>query len=363
MDISALTQELHQHGQGHLLDHWDTLTDDEKKHFYQDLKSIDFAKVCRIFDESTKTNESSLDEKSLEPLPDDVLEGVTKCTAQQLENYRKVGLEQIAQGKVASLLLAGGQGTRLGVKYPKGMYDVELPSHKTLFQIQAERLHKLTAIAKALSGRECSIPWYIMTSERTMEPTETFFEEHGYFGLNKNDVFIFEQGTLPCFDMDGKILLETPSRVARAPDGNGGLYFALREGKVLQDMESRGIEYIHVYCVDNILVKMADPTFIGYCVTKGAEAGAKVVEKTSPTEAVGNICRVNGVYQVVEYSEITPEIAEARNDDGKLKFNAGSICNHFFTLRFLERLCRLVYIIFFCLNCQFTNLYHVLLLF
>lgn len=340
MDISTLTQELKQYNQDHLLEHWDTLTDDEKKQLYQDIKSINFAKVCGIFKKSTQTNEAVLDGKLLDPLSDEVVEGVTKCSPDKLEAYRQTGLKLISQGKVASLLLAGGQGTRLGVKYPKGMYDVELPSHKTLFQIQAERLLKLAEISSAESGDHSSIPWYIMTSEQTMEPTEAFFEKHGYFGLNKNDVFIFEQGTLPCFDMDGKILLETPSRISRAPDGNGGLYFALREGKVLEDMESRGIEYVHVYCVDNILVKMADPTFIGYCVTKKAEAGAKVVEKTSPIEAVGNICKVNGVYQVVEYSEITPEIAETRDENGKLKFNAGSICNHFFTLDFLKKVCR-----------------------
>lgn len=343
MDISTLIQELEAHGQGHLLQHWETLTDDEKKQLYQDLKSIDFAKVCRIFDQNARSNDSSLDVKSLEPLPDEVLEGVTKCTPEQLNLYRETGLCQIAKGKVASLLLAGGQGTRLGVNYPKGMYDVELPSHKTLFQIQAERLRKLASIAKDYCGHHCSIPWYIMTSEQTMEPTEAFFAQNGYFGLSKDDVFIFEQGTLPCFDMQGNIILETPSRIARAPDGNGGLYYAIREGKVLQDMECRGIEYIHVYCVDNILVKMADPTFIGYCVTKGAEAGAKVVEKTTPTEAVGNLCKVNGLYQVVEYSEIKPEIAEARRENGQLKFNAGSICNHFFTLTFLEKVCRQVH--------------------
>lgn len=234
--------------------------------------------------------------------------------------------------------MAGGQGTRLGFSHPKGMYDIGLPSHKSLFRVQGERIRKLQELAKKLTGKDGHITWYIMTSEHTMHPTRAYFEEHHFFGLRDEDIVMFEQGSLPCFDFEGKILLDEKDHISKAPDGNGGLYRALRDQGILADMNRRGVKYLHAHSVDNILIKVADPIFVGYCAKQNADCAAKVVEKSSPNEAVGVVCMVDGKYQVVEYSEITQKTAEMRNSDGRLTFSAGNICNHLFSAAFLNKI-------------------------
>jgi len=339
MEIAKLREELSKYGQEHLLTHWDSLSQEQRKELYTELQELNLQELTEDFNrtvEELKNAGQKLDDR-MEPLDESQCGAVVKSWDGELRKYEQLSMAEISEGNVGILLLAGGQGTRLGTTYPKGMYNVGLPSEKTLFQLQAERILKLERLAAEKTGKEGNITWYIMTSASTVGPTEAFFQNNEYFGLKKENIVVFQQGTLPCFTFEGKIILGEKHKLSRAPDGNGGLYRALRTQGVLQDMKKRGIKYIQLYCVDNILVKVGDPYFMGYCLTKGAECANKVVRKGAPTEAVGITCKVDGHYQVVEYSEITNSSSELRNPDGSLVYSAANICIHFFTFEFLER--------------------------
>lgn len=343
--MNDIARVLEQTGQDHLLKFYEELSNEEKSQLRSDLADIDWRYLQKVYkeevlpriDDGKLKQALKIDDTLLKELPSECIEGTTRCDQDTLNKYRTIGLTSIGQGKVAALLLAGGQGTRLGVNYPKGMYDVGLPSHKTLFQLQAERILKLSEPLEMATGQKTQVIWYIMTSDATMEKTKDFFESHNYFGLNKNDVVFFEQGTIPSFGFDGKVFLSSKNKVARSPNGNGGLYESLHKKGIIDHMEANGVEYVHVYCVDNILVRVCDPIFMGFCISRQVDAGAKVVEKVLANESVGTICKVGEQFRVIEYSEISDNVAQRRDGTtGKLSFNAGNICEHFFTVKFLQ---------------------------
>ncbi|ORX70721.1 nucleotide-diphospho-sugar transferase [Linderina pennispora] len=335
--LAALKKRYAAAGQPQVFKYFDDLSDEEATALFTQLSSIDVERCNQFFDKTVRNPAPVSDSVTLEPLASDSFAStIDEAQAADNEKWRAEGIKLIRDNKVAVILLAGGQGTRLGSSAPKGCYDIGLPSHKCLFDIQAERIRRLQEIASD-SEHKAVIPWLVMTSGPTSAATQQKFVDENFFGLNPDDVFFFNQGVLPCFDLEGKILLENRGKVAVAPDGNGGIYEALRLSGALDWLRARGVEHIHSYCVDNCLVRVADPTFVGYAALKGAECGALAVPKKSWDEPVGVICLRNGHYSVVEYSEISPEMAQlTRDSTSQLAYNAGNICNHFYTLDFLQ---------------------------
>lgn len=336
--MDSLRAKLRNCDQEHLLKFWDQLTEQERDQLQQDISELDLSEVTSYYQKAVNasfTQNSTLDDK-VSPIPREKIASAKTSTPEQLEEYEKLGFKAIADGHVAVLLMAGGQGTRLGVNYPKGMYNVGLPSGKTLFQLQAERILRLQKLAEEKYRKKGDITWYILTSEATHDTTLSFLKDKDYFGLNESNIKVFKQGMLPCFTLDGKIILDQKHRISNAPDGNGGLYRALKVQGILDDMVERGISSVHVHSVDNILIKVADPIFLGYCLSSETDCGVKVINKAYPKEPVGVVCKVEDTYQVVEYSEISEKTAELRSDDGTLLYNAANICNHYFTVDFLR---------------------------
>eukprot|EP01117_Protostelium_nocturnum_P015320 TRINITY_DN5929_c0_g1_i4.p1 TRINITY_DN5929_c0_g1~~TRINITY_DN5929_c0_g1_i4.p1 ORF type:complete len:478 (+),score=103.06 TRINITY_DN5929_c0_g1_i4:189-1622(+) len=337
MSREEIKKKVKEAGQSHLFQHEKKLSPQELESLYQDLSTIDFNYANKIYAKTAEESRKVLRmSTTMERIPSSHIN--KKGDEKQREKWFKLGIEKISEGKVATLLLAGGQGTRLGTKDPKGMYKVGLLSDKSLYQLQAERLLRLQSLVLRLTSKQVRIPWYIMTSEATKERTSEYFRQHSWFGLNEEDVVIFEQAMIPCFTPEGKIILERKDKVARSPNGNGGVYEALRSQGVHDDMKKRGIEQVYQYCVDNILVKMADPTFIGYCFDKDADCAAKFVSKLHAKEPVGLICLKNGVPGVMEYSEIDDHTASRTNESGQLFYNESHICMNAFSVKFLNQI-------------------------
>ncbi|KAL6761172.1 nucleotide-diphospho-sugar transferase [Haematococcus lacustris] len=319
------------------------------------LNEFDFEYVKRVFYTSMQAARAGQENKQrLEPFTD-VL-SLQEGSSAERAAWLQAGMQLLAQGKVAVLLLAGGQGTRLGSSLPKGCYDIGLPSHKSLFQLQAERLLRLQQLVaeqqlqqpqqprqdQQAAGRPVaprSIPWLIMTSPFTHQDTLKHFEEHAFFGLQPCQVSFFQQGSLPCLTKQGTVIMASTSQLAKAPDGNGGVFRALKTSGLLDRLQAEGVECLDCYCVDNALARLGDPLFLGYCHSKAAQVGARVVAKASADEKVGVFASREGALSVVEYSEMEPGQAHATNPDtGALLYKWSNICMHYFSVEWLQQL-------------------------
>ncbi|KAJ1961436.1 UDP-N-acetylglucosamine pyrophosphorylase, partial [Dispira parvispora] len=269
-ELQALRNRFQQGGQGHVFKYWESLSTDQQKALLEQVKELDVDYINKICKQALEGLAHAADpaQAVIEPLPENCVGSTLTASPEQHEAWFQQGLKLIAQGKVAVILMAGGQGTRLGSALPKGCYDINLPSHSSLFQLQALRIRRLQALAAETYPEYAAtavIPWAIMTSGPTRANTEAHFVQHQYFGLESRNVIFFNQGTLPCLSFDGKMLLEAKDKLAVAPDGNGGIYAALHRHNVIDSLKQRGVTYVHSYCVDNCLVRVADPVFIGYC--------------------------------------------------------------------------------------------------
>jgi len=311
---------------------WDKLDKGQRQDLLAQIQRLDFDKIDVWVKEFIKNPVSDAISGDYVPA---MSYHPTPVGPQQQRKYAeavKLGKELISAGKVAAFVVAGGQGTRLGFDGPKGNFPISPIKKKTLFRIFAD------SIAAASQKYHADCPWYVMTSPLNYGQTTEIFRSNNYYGLGEKNVFVFQQETLPNFSLDGKILLEDKAKIACSPDGHGGSFRALYQSGALDDMKRRGVEFLSYWQVDNPLINIFDPLFIGLHVLDKAEMSSKTLIKSGPKEKVGNFCLVDGRVNVIEYSDLPDELSEKRNPDGSLVFELGSIAIHIINRTFVEKL-------------------------
>jgi len=331
-DVQSLRKNLTKHQQDHLLAFWSQLSPDQKTDLVGQIEELDLAAIREWVATLVQGQPEPPVQHDFEPARS---YRATPSDPEQERKYHQaieLGESLISKGKVAALVVAGGQGTRLGFDGPKGNFPISPIKNKTLFRIFAETIAAVSQRYRAVC------PWYIMTSPLNHRQTLDIFKTDNYYGLDPRNVFIFQQGTLPNFGFDGKILLADKGQIARSPDGHGGSIRAIARSGALADMKKHGVEYLTYWQVDNPLVRLFDPLFVGLHVLDGAQMSSKAVIKSGPKEKVGNFCLVDNKVTVIEYSDLPDELAEKRRPDGSLAFQLGSIAIHIINTGFIEHL-------------------------
>ena len=310
-------------GQDHVLEYWKGLSRKEREALLLQIEKIKPENV-RYCVEALKKGGETLDNSSGKA-PE-----VAELAGPELEKAIEAGEMELKAGRVAALLVAGGQGSRLGYEGPKGCYPIGPMTNRPLFYFHARKI-----LARTITYGK-PVPFYVMTSEANNAATVECFEENDYFGLDPENVFFFTQGMWPGMTKDGKIILDKPGHIFMSPDGHGGLLAALKDSGALADMKKRGIKSVFFFQVDNPLVEIADPAFIGYHILQQSDYTLKLCAKRDPYEKVGVPMRFRNIHRMVEYSEMT-EVQCVKKMRGRLYFLYGSPAIHVFDRGFLER--------------------------
>ena len=330
-ELAQAEELLKENNQTNILNTLNQIDESKKEKLIKQILNLNFEQLKRLYQE-TKEKPEILDKK---------LEHIKyvdkyKLSEDKKSLYTKIGEDIIRNNKYAVVTMAGGQGTRLGHKGPKGTFKIDVrPEPKFLFQILAENLEA------ANKKYNVTLPWYIMTSTENNKVTVEFFEEHNYFGYPKDHIKFFIQGNLPLLFTNGQLVLDKDYSIKEAADGNGCIYKAMREDKILEDMENRNVEWAFIGSVDNVLLNMVDPILIGLTIEEKHEVASKSIAKKDPSERVGVFCKANGVPSVIEYSELPKEMAELRDKDGELLYGEAHIMCNLFSINALEKISKI----------------------
>ncbi|MCR9233268.1 MAG: UDPGP type 1 family protein [bacterium] len=330
-----LLQTLEEYQQTHLLTWWSELEPAQQAELVKQIREINFAQIQRLYAPGSASSEESPAEKAERATrPATVVRLADReSDSAELSKATEAGKQCLSEGKVGAILVAGGQGSRLGFPHPKGMYPVGPVRQTSLFQILVEQLR-----ARAEQAGQ-PISYFIMTSDATHDDTVAYFQQNQNFGLVDENLYFFKQGTMPAVDAEtGKILLESKHHIAVSPDGHGGMLAALKNSGMFDVMREQGIDTLYYHQVDNPTAIVCDPAFLGYHLQRNAEVSVKVVSKRSADEKMGVVCDVDQKTQIIEYSDLPSHIAERTDEAGQLMHWAGSTAIHVFNRDFLEQI-------------------------
>ena len=316
MNYESAYKLLEEKGQLHLLRYYDELKSDEQQALLSQIDQIDFSLIDMI----GKNNSGN--DSDIAPVAALQLDAINA----NHDTYLNAGIDTIKNGDLALVLLAGGQGTRLGFSGPKGTFNVGVTKDMFIFQLLIE--HTLDIVKLA----DTWIHFFIMTNEKNHDDTTAFFREHNYFGYNPDYIHFFKQEMVPSVDFNGKIYLEEKGRIAMSPNGNGGWFSSLCKAGHLSKLTEHNIKYINVFSVDNVLQRINDPAFVGAVIDSGCDCGGMVVRKADPNERVGVLCTEDGKPSIVEYYEMTDDMIHLKDENGNLLYNFGVILNYMFNL-------------------------------
>ena len=328
MNEKEIIKKLENYNQPRLINILNKVDEKTKKEILEEVSLINLKEIERLYANIKDTVEVDVGElkpvKSINP---------DKLSKEELDEYENIGIDILKNNKFAVIIMSGGEGTRLGYNGPKGTLKINVePKPKYLFEIMADSMQR------ANKKYGITIPWYIMTSNKNNDKIVDFMEEHNYFGYPKDYVGFFKQGELPLITEDGQLVLDENYKIRKAADGNGSVFKSMRERGVLDEMKEKGIEWVYIGQIDNILLKMVDTLLLGVTIKEGSEIGTRSVFKDFPRERMGTLCLKNGNVKVIEYSEIPEDMIEAKNENGEMLFGESNITCNLFSLKAIDKI-------------------------
>lgn len=327
--LTKVKKILEKYQQEHLLYFYNELLDEQKEILLNQILSIDFHEIISLYNNSLKINK--LDIRTVSPLPH--LEK-SKFSSQDLNHYTTIGEKIIKSGFLAVVTMAGGQGSRLGYKGPKGTYELTFGKNhlkKSLFQIMSEDIKRINQKYNVI------IPWYIMTSEENDKATKEYFTLHNFFEYPKEKIKFFTQGNLPLIDINGKLILQETYKIKDASNGNGNVFKSMKKNGIIEDLERNQIQWISFGGIDNVLLKNIDPFFIGLAVAKNYEIASKSIFKKKPLEKTAVYCKKHGKPAILDYDDITIKLSVSKFDNGAYKYREANILSHLMTINAVKK--------------------------